>query len=151
MKTSKTLSIRVETRTPETNARAALAVCVFSDEPRLACAARDTDARWREVCEQLIAGGEFKGEAETALLVHARTADSTLRFLLVGLGERADFNAHVLRRASGVAARKARAARVRRLSFLLPEDAGGIPTAQLVGALAEGAHLGLYDNDFYKK
>jgi leucyl aminopeptidase len=153
MKSSKTLSVRVESRIPDRGAREALAVCAFTDEPRLAVAAKyaDDNARWREVCQQIIDDGEFKGEAETAMLLHARTADSTHRVLLVGLGERADFDAHVLRRAAGVAARKARAARVRRLSFLLPADTGQDSTAELTRALVEGAHLGLYENDFYKK
>ncbi|HEV2706382.1 MAG TPA: leucyl aminopeptidase [Pyrinomonadaceae bacterium] len=153
MKASKNLSVRTSTRIPDAAARTALAVCAFTDEPHLAAAthAAEDDARWREVCEQILTDGEFKGEAETAMLVHARTADATHRILLVGLGERADFDAHVLRRASAVAARKARAARVRQLSFLLPAGDGGNSPAELARALAEGAHLGLYENDFYKK
>jgi len=70
--------------------------------------------------------------------------------LLVGLGARADFRPATARRAAGVAVRAARTARVRSLRLVVPRPAedGG---REYVRALAEGAHLGLYENDFYRK
>ena len=143
------LSVSVAAQTPTTEPHEAVAVCVFSDEPRLAAPPHGGDDAWRPLCAQLIADGEFKGEAGTSLLLHtAGTSDGerrTQRIMLVGLGEPADFDAAALRRAAGMAARKARAAQVRHLYFVMPED--GDAPARLARALAEGAQLGLYDGD----
>lgn len=145
------LSINIATHLPQTNAHEAIAVGVFTDEPRLAAPPRGENPRWREACEQLIAGGELKGEAETSLLMHAAggSAGGTERLLLVGLGPHADFDARVLRRAAGTMVRKARAAQVRHLYFVMPDEGGEI--SERVRVIAEGAHLGLYDGDLYKK
>src|SRR5205085_5619955 len=92
------------------------------------------------------AEGEFKGEEETTLLLLAPVGEggALRRVLLVGLGARGDFDAGVMRRAAGAAVRAARAARMRSLHFVVPSSTD-------VRALAEGAHLGLYENGFYQK
>jgi leucyl aminopeptidase len=133
-------------------ARETLAVGVFTDGERLP-AAESLGGDLRGLCERVVSEGEFKGEEETTLLLHAGVggaaagkAAGALRVLLVGLGSRADCDASALRRASGAAVR---AARSRSLSFVVP-DAGGEPSRARVRALAEGAHLGLYENDFYR-
>jgi leucyl aminopeptidase len=150
------LSISVTAQTPTTEQQEAVAVCVFSDEPRLAAVPQGGDAPWRPLCEQLIADGEFKGEAGTSLLLHTATTSAgadgarrAQRIMLVGLGEHADFDAATLRRAAGMAARRARAAQVRHLYFVLPEEPNA-PARLAARALAEGAQLGLYDGDLYK-
>ena len=133
---------------PSPAGEAALAIAVFADEPHLPDAERLGEDS-RVLCEQAVADGEFKGEAETSLLLRAGGIGGVRRVLLVGLGARADFDAGVMRRAGGMAARAGRSARVGRLDFILP-SVGGDPTP-LAGALAEGAHLGLYENGFYQK
>ena len=145
------LTIDILTEVPnEDSASQAVAVCVFAEEPHLAGAGR-LNGHLRQACEQAISEGEFKGEAETSLLLRVGGADGGVvrRVMLVGVGARAEFDAGVLRRAAGVAVREARAARVRQMDFLLPQAEDEV--APLVRALAEGAHLGLYDNDFYQK
>ncbi|HWS86411.1 MAG TPA: leucyl aminopeptidase [Pyrinomonadaceae bacterium] len=121
----------------------AVAVGVFTDEPRLPEA---LDGSLRELCERVTSEGEFKGEGETTLLIRAPAGDGrgVRRVLLVGLGARADFDAPTLRRAAGAAVRAARAGRTSTLHFVVPASAD-------VRALAEGAHLGLYENGFYQK
>jgi leucyl aminopeptidase len=134
-----------------------VAVGVFSDDPRVG-AADQLGAALRELCERVTASGEFRGEEETTLTLHAAGeagggggADAgrggALRVLLVGLGSRADFDASTLRRAAATAVRAAR--QTRALHFVAPDAGGG--ARQSVRALAEGAHLGLYDNGFYQK
>ncbi|HEX8150814.1 MAG TPA: leucyl aminopeptidase [Pyrinomonadaceae bacterium] len=129
----------------------ALAVGVFADEPRLPEA---LGGSLRELCERVTSEGEFRGEEETTLLVHAPAGEGgrgggVRRVLLVGLGSRADFGAASMRRAAGAAVRAARAARASTLHFAV--TLGGVEVGRGVRALAEGAHLGLYENGFYQK
>ncbi len=133
-----------------------LAVGVFADAPHIA-GAEALGAELRQLCEQVVGDGEFKGEEETALLVHiageagARAAEAgsgARRVLLVGLGRRDDLKAATLRRAASVAVRSARDAHARELHFVMPQTSGDAKGS--AGALAEGAHLGLYNGDFYR-
>lgn len=128
MKNRNHLEIKVTAGIPEEDE--AIALCVFKGEKL-----------------EALAEGEFEGEDETSLLFHARDERGARRTLLVGLGARSDFDASVLRRAAGACLRQARAARIRRLSFILPtlDD-----KQALARAVAEGATLGLYENDFYQ-
>jgi leucyl aminopeptidase len=143
------LSIELSAALPATNeAGAGVAVAVFADEPRLP---ETLEGSLRELCERITAEGEFKGEEETTLLIHAPADEGgggVRRVLLVGLGSRADFDAGVLRRAAGAVVRAAKSARTRTLHFVVPTSKDA---ASAVRALAEGAHLGLYENGFYQK
>jgi leucyl aminopeptidase len=128
----------------------ATALGLFTDEPHLPDAGR-LDENLRQMCEQALRDDEFKGEAETVFLLRTRGDGGKLRrVMLVGLGAHAEFDSHVLRRTSGVAVREARSAHVSHLQFILPQSGEG-DAVHLARALAEGAHLGLYDNDFYQK
>ena len=151
MSRQRTLAVELSAGLPSNiSARETLAVGIFTDEPRAPGAAALGD-RLRALCERAAAVGEFKGEEETTLLIHAagERGDESRRVLLVGLGSHADFTRTALRRAAGVAVRGARGARSRALHFVLPQS--GEPSRGALAALAEGAHLGLYDNGFYQK
>jgi leucyl aminopeptidase len=143
----------------ETPAAEAFAVGLFAGEARPP-GAQLLGENLLRTCEQIIEGGEFKGEEETSLLLYS--ADATgdeaagggarrgaRRLLLVGLGARSDFDAEVLRRAAGMAARAPRDARVRALHFVLPAEEEK-DAAAMLRALVEGATLGLYENGFYQ-
>ncbi|HYG08783.1 MAG TPA: M17 family peptidase N-terminal domain-containing protein, partial [Pyrinomonadaceae bacterium] len=152
MQPSKPLQVKLaDDHATGTNADA-IACGIFTDEPRLSLAANLDDASRRTI-EDLLRAGEFKGEADDALLIHtsdAGAAHAARRVLLVGFGSHADFCPPVLRRATGVAVRRAREARVKHLQFMLPRVAQG-DAPELVRAAAEGAHLGCYENDFYQQ
>jgi leucyl aminopeptidase len=142
------LSIEVKEALPQTAASQAVAVCVFTDEPRTGPA---PDNELNTVVSDLLSDGEFKGDAETSLLLHTGSANGTgeaRRLLLVGLGARADFDASVLSRAAAVAVRRARESRIKHLHFVMPPVDGAKQATRL---LAEGAVTGLYDNAFYRK
>ncbi|HYH87481.1 MAG TPA: leucyl aminopeptidase [Pyrinomonadaceae bacterium] len=139
----------------KSSAPEAVAVGVFTDEPRIA-GAENLDEHLRALCERAVAAGEFRGEEGTALLIRAASAetdggdgDPLRRVLLVGLGARADCDESALRRAAGMAAREARASHVRTLHFIMPPP--GERARELTRVAAEGARLGLYDNGFYQK
>jgi leucyl aminopeptidase len=138
------LTVELGAGLPATDeAGGAVAVGLFTDEPRLP---ETLDGSLRELCERVTAEGEFKGEEETTLLIHAPGGDGggVRRVLLVGLGARGEFDAGGARRAAGAAVRAAKSARSSTLHFVVPSSAD-------VRALAEGAHLGLYENGFYQK
>ncbi|HYP00659.1 MAG TPA: leucyl aminopeptidase [Pyrinomonadaceae bacterium] len=132
----------------------ATAFCIFKDKPHPSLASTLDEAERRAV-EDLLRAGEFEGEEDEAALVYASGAGASgagaRRFLLIGLGSRADFDAGALRRAAGLAVRRARDSRVRHLQFMLPDSGVVGDTAQLSRAATEGAHLGFYENDFYQK
>lgn len=129
-------------------AHEALAVCVFEDSPHVALQGQDD---LQSDCAVVVRDGEFKGEAGTAQLFYRASADGmgTRRLLLLGLGPHADFDAEGLRRAAAMAARQARDRNIKHLYFMLP--AKGDDGRRWTGAVAEGARLGLYDVDFYRK
>nr|MBA3768071.1 leucyl aminopeptidase [Acidobacteriota bacterium] len=93
--------------------------------------------------------GEFRGRAGESQLLYRGSANGagTLRLLLLGLGSHSDFDAHDLQRAAGMAARAARASRIKHLYFMLPASDD---ERQATRAVAEGARLGLYEVDFYQ-
>jgi leucyl aminopeptidase len=149
MKQQNSLIIESINHLPQLQSEEAIAVCVFTDEPRVPLRGQD---EVRREGERLALDGEFPGLEETSLLLHlaqATGAGGAHRLLLLGLGAHADFNTHAIRRASGMAVRHAREAHVKHLYFLLPSDEACAPGG-LARAVAEGAITGLYDGTLYQ-
>jgi leucyl aminopeptidase len=126
----------------------AVAVCIFTDEPRMGLAPDNEEVSG--VVNNLVCDGEFKGEAGTSLLIRAAglNGDSPRRLLLIGLGAHADFDARALNRATAMAVRRAREGHVKHLHFIKPSTGDVL---HMTRALVEGAVTGLYDNAFYQK
>ncbi len=144
MKTQHTLKLELATGIPALQAGDALVVCVHTDEPRVVSLPEDVSG----VVGELIRDREFKGEAETSLLLHTVGANNHVRrLLLAGLGAHADLTARTLNQAAGMIVRQAREAQIKRLLFLLPSSDDEAATALEVAA---GALLGLYENAFYQ-
>jgi leucyl aminopeptidase len=144
MKTRNTLSIETATELPAPKAGDGVAVCVFAGEPRVAHLPADLNA----IVGELLGDNEFKGEAETSLLLHtAGEAGAMRRLLLAGLGAREELTPRTLSHAAGMVVRQAREAQIKRLHFILPASNDEAGTAR---AIAEGALLGLYENNFYQ-
>src|ERR1044072_2550893 len=144
------LSVELGAALPATNeAGGGVAAALFADEPRLPEA---LDGALRELCERVTSDGEFKGEEETTLLIRAPAGEGgsgVRRVLLVGLGAHKDFDADVMRRVAGAVVRAARSARTRTLHLVVPM--GGVEVGRGIRALAEGAHLGRYENGVYQQ
>lgn len=125
-----------------------VALCVFGAEARDVelCGAKGATL---DAVRDLVAAGEFKGDEGDSLLVRADAREGARRLLLVGMGAREDGgdDANGLRRAAAASLRRANEAKAQRLFFVMPtcRDA-----ARAVRAVAEGAHLGSYANDFYQ-
>jgi leucyl aminopeptidase len=142
-----TLIIETSTELPQSAAGEAVAVCVFTDEPRVSSAIYgETHA----IIESLARDGEFKGEAETSLLLHTIGLNGVAarRLLLIGLGAHADFDEKMLGHAAAMTIRCARTGRIKHLHFIMPRSDDARRTTRVI---AESALLGLYDNAFYQK
>jgi leucyl aminopeptidase len=142
-----TLIIETSTELPQPAAGEAVAVCVFTDEPRVGFT---VDDGVRDIADKLARDGEFKGEAETSTLLYTTSTngDGGLRLLLVGLGAHADFETKTLGHAAAMAVRRARFSHIKHLHFIMPVSDASRHTTRVI---AEGALLGLYDNTFYQK
>ncbi|HYO90613.1 MAG TPA: M17 family peptidase N-terminal domain-containing protein, partial [Pyrinomonadaceae bacterium] len=143
MKNPNQLQIELAERLSEPSKDEAVAVCVFKHE-----GVEAHDESIKRACERLMQDGEFKGEEEASLLFRSSDESGGRRILLLGLGDRANFDNSVLSRAAGMAVRQARAARIKRLSLILPASGDDRTTAR---AASEGAVLGLYENNFYQR
>lgn len=142
MKNPTPLIINTTTELSSQSANEATAICVFTDEPRV------TGGEMADLIRHLAQDGEFKGEAETSLLLHARDADGAAhRLLLVGCGAHDELTPTSLSRAAGTAVRAARSAHLKRLHFMLPANDD---EPRMARAVTEGALMGLYDGDFYQ-
>jgi leucyl aminopeptidase len=141
------LIIETSTELPQPAAGEAVAVCVFTDEPRVGFT---VDDGVRDLVNSLARDGEFKGEAETSTLLHTASAngDGARRLLLIGLGAHADLETRTLGHAAAMAVRRARASHIKHLHFIMPSSDDALRTTRII---AEGALLGLYDNTFYQK
>ena len=141
------LTIQLTKESPQTTQPdEATAVLIFEDEPRVPSSHKDAE---KLTVERLLRDGDFKGEEETALFLHEAGAHTTARrLLLIGLGAHRDFNMAVFTRAVALAVRRAREANVKQLRLHLPS---AVDSVRMARAAAEGAKLGLYDNDFYQK
>ena len=146
MSSQEYLSIEIGTELTRSTPDELTTICVFEDEPRTAVP-RDSDVLG--AVEELVRGGEFKGEARTSLLVRATDKEpGRVRcLLLLGLGAHSDHNMTALKQAAGTAVRTARECRARQLLFVLP---AGDDEQRMIGAVAEGSLLGLYNGDFYQ-
>jgi leucyl aminopeptidase len=137
------LSVEIAAELPPASTHDVIAVCVFQDEPELSNAGGEIG----NIVAAVMNDGDFKGEAESTLLVHAATAEGPRRMLLIGMGKHGDDNPNELRRVAATAVRQARDAKAKRLIFVVPVCHN---ESIVVRALAEGAILGVYENDFYK-
>ncbi|MGB7923863.1 MAG: M17 family peptidase N-terminal domain-containing protein, partial [Pyrinomonadaceae bacterium] len=147
MKNVNALSVGMSTELPPAAPDEAIAVCVFKDDP----ASSGARGEVLELIERLARDGDFKGEEETSILIHAVNTGNgggVRRLLISGLGARRDDDdLPAFSRAVGAAVRQARAAQVKHLRLILPTFSD---ERRLTRAASEGAYLGLYENDFYR-
>jgi leucyl aminopeptidase len=139
MTESQTLAIEIVGEVPPAAADDVTAICVFHK----GAGGSNVEGEIGRVLEMLVADGDFEGKEGSTL--HVRTGGR--RLLLVGLGNKNDVDLRSLHRVSATAVRQARETHARRLVFVTPS---GHQDRAAIQALAEGAILGSYDNDFYQ-
>lgn len=95
---------------------------------------------------------EFKGKLHERLLLHTVGQLPVSRVLVIGLGKQEEFTLDRARSASAEAMRHLRAVGVQRVASIVHgAGIGGLEASQAACAVTEGALLGLYRFDKYKK
>ena len=91
--------------------------------------------------DRAIASGDYKGKKDETLLVYGSGKAS--RILLVGVGKPGDITRNSIRRASAIAAKRARGLGTKSLALAVSQEArGGLGAAELAQVVAEGAAQG---------
>ncbi|HEY8315032.1 MAG TPA: leucyl aminopeptidase [Candidatus Baltobacteraceae bacterium] len=142
------MQVRIAKDAPGSVRAGALVVPVFSDGS-LDGAAKAVDGDLGGAIADILKSGEIKGKLCELSLVHAH-AKSYARVLVIGLGESAKFEPHMLARYAGAAVRYLGRRGVKDIAFALPSQAKGneISAASFV---TEGAISGSFDITTYQK
>ncbi|MCS5636162.1 MAG: leucyl aminopeptidase [Myxococcota bacterium] len=159
------MRISVKTGEPGASAADILAIPVFRSgekaskadpkaaRPRLPAGITRLDRSLGGVIDRALESGDFRGRADERLLLYPDASAGKVairRVLLVGVGSAAEFDVEGVRRLAGGAASECRERKLDRLTILAPR-ARGLRAEDCAGALAEGAVLGAYRYDRFKK
>ncbi len=114
-------------------------------KPQLKLATSDTAVQ--SVPADLLASGELTGKPFEINLLHKPAGLKAKRLLLIGGGAAKKFTSYELRRVAGAAVRTLKSRGIRSFAFIAPP---GIPAAEAVRAIVEGALVGNFDPDYYR-
>jgi len=130
----------------------ALIVNLFDGVKKPGGATGAVDQALGGLISQAIAQGEFRGKSGTTLLLHTQGKVKAERVLVAGLGKQEQFGLESVRSVTGQALRVLRRHGCRRVGTILHgSGAGGLGVKEVAQAVTEGALLGLYTFDRYKK
>ena len=127
----------------------ALAVAVFKDEKAEEGILKELDEAAGEVLKSVIESGELKGKEGETVYVHL-TAGSGLRarrLLLMGVGERENYQPAQVSQMAGAAARFLRGKNVKTIGLITRADGDA---ERMTAAATEGATIGLFEPDKYR-
>jgi leucyl aminopeptidase len=105
------------------------------------------DATVQSAVSDLLASGELTGKRFESNLLHKPAGLKAKRLLLIGGGSAKKFAAYDLRRVAGAAVRTLKSRGIRSFALIAPT---GIPAAEAVRAIVEGALVGNFDSDYYR-
>jgi leucyl aminopeptidase len=129
----------------------AIVVNLFEGVTRPGGATGAVDKALGGAISQLIDDGEIKGAKAEITVIHTLGKIPPGRVVVAGLGSTSDFNAEVVKSASGEAARRLRQIGVSKFSTIAHgAGIGNMDAAESAQAIAEGTLLGLYEFDKYK-
>ncbi len=126
-----------------------LIVGAYAEEKRLPPAVAALDRALKGLLSEVLRSEKFEGKPDQVTSVHTAGRLPAKRVLVVGLGKRKDLNPEVVRRASAAALRRSRDLGAKIVSAQLLGD--GLSPKARAQALAEGALLGTYTFDRYKR
>jgi len=114
----------------------------------LAGPAAEVNAALQGLLGQLLDAGEIRGRPGEVTILHTQGRLPAARVAVVGLGEVAQFDLFVLRRAFSTAVRQLRDRGCRRVGLaLFPDAPFPLRAEPVVRALVEAAYVGLYRGD----
>ena len=127
----------------------AVVVGVYAEEKKL----REPAARVNEAAGGALAdvldAEKFQGKVGGVTHLHVNGKPAARRVVIVGLGRRADMTAEIVRRAAAAGLRRARDLGARAVAIEVLGDR--LPARQRAHAVVEGAILGTYTFDRYKR
>jgi leucyl aminopeptidase len=127
----------------------AVVVGVYADDKKLREPAAGVDAAARGAVADVLAAEKFQGKAGAVTHVHTNGRLPARRVVVVGLGKRAETTTETLRRAAAAGVRRARDLGARTVAVEVLGDR--LPARQRAQAVVEGAILGTYTFDRYKR
>ncbi|HEX6182979.1 MAG TPA: leucyl aminopeptidase [Pyrinomonadaceae bacterium] len=128
----------------------AVAVAVFKDERADEGFLKELDAAAGGLVRSVLESEELKGKEGESVYLHlpaGADGSKAKRLLLVGVGERSDYNAAQVSQFAGAAVRTLRARNVKTVGLVPRLDADAGATA---AATVEGAIIGLFEPDKYR-
>ncbi len=146
------MDVDVQVQDVLTYAGGAIIVNLFEGVKKPGGATGAVDQALGGLISHAIAQGEFRGKAGTTLLLHTQGKLKAERVLVAGLGKQEDLDLESVRSLSGQALRLLRRHGCRRIGTILHgTGVGGLNVKEAADAITEGALLGLYTFDRYKK
>jgi leucyl aminopeptidase len=127
----------------------ALVVSVYAGDARLGRPLQPLDERMGGQLRAVLEAEKFGGKPGQVTHVHTAGKVPAARVVVVGLGPRAQVTAEIVRRAASAGLRRARDLGARRVAIELLGD--GLPARQRAHAVVEGAILGTYTFERYKR
>jgi len=115
------------------------------EKPQLKLATSDSAVQ--SVPADLLVSGEMTGKPFEINLLHKPAGLKAKRLLLISGGAAKKFTGYELRRIAGAAVRTLKSRGIRSFAFIAPP---GIPAAEAVQAIVEGALVGNFDPDYYR-
>jgi leucyl aminopeptidase len=127
----------------------AIVVGVYADDKKLREPAAKVNAAGGGALREVLEAERFQGKAGHVTHLHANGRLPARRVVVVGLGKRAETTGEVLRRAAAVGLRRARDLGARAVAIEVLGDR--LPARRRAQAVVEGAILGTYTFDRYKR
>jgi leucyl aminopeptidase len=124
-------------------------VGVYADDKKLREPAARVNTASGGALGEVLAAEKFQGKAGQVTHLHTNGRLPARRVVVVGLGKRADTTAETLRRAAAAGLRRARDLGARAVAIEVLGDR--LPPRQRAQAVVEGAILGTYTFDRYKR
>jgi leucyl aminopeptidase len=127
----------------------AIVVGVYADDKKLRDPAARVNATAGGALSDVLEAERFQGKVGHVTHLHANGRLPARRVVVVGLGKRAETTAETLRRAAAAGLRRARDLGARGVAIEVLGDR--LPARQRAQAIVEGAILGTYTFDRYKR
>jgi leucyl aminopeptidase len=127
----------------------ALVLGLYAEEPKLRDAVAALDRAVGGQIAEVLTAERFQGKPGQVTYVHAGGRLPARRIVIVGLGKRPDLTLETVRRAASAGLRRARELGARTVAIETLGDR--LPTAARAHAVIEGAILGAYVFDRYKR
>ena len=132
-----------------TAAADAVVVGVYADDKKLRQPAAQVDQALHGALREILDAEKFQGKVGHVTHLHAGDTFPFRRVVVVGLGKRAETSAETVRRAASAGLRRARDLGARTVAVEVLGDR--LPARQRAQSVVEGAILGTYTFDRYKR